>query len=77
VHIQRGALRHTTNVAEQDELLKTERVSPKHNSKIGYSLHYTTHEISNEMRLSKTCIEDHMITAYHNAFLGLREQYLS
>lgn len=40
-----------------------------------YSLHYTTHVISNEMKLTKTCIEDHMISAYQNAFVALREQY--
>ncbi|CEP15391.1 hypothetical protein [Parasitella parasitica] len=46
-------------------------------SKTCYSLHYSTHEISNEMKLTKTCIEDHMIAAYYNAFEALRGQHPS
>ncbi|KAL9537037.1 hypothetical protein MBANPS3_012141 [Mucor bainieri] len=46
-------------------------------SKTLYSLHYSDHQISNEMKLTKTCIEDHMIAAYHNAFEALREQHPS
>jgi hypothetical protein len=46
-------------------------------SKTCFSLHYSNHEISNEMKLTKTCIEDHMIAAYYNAFEALREQHPS
>jgi hypothetical protein len=46
-------------------------------SKTSYTLHYTTHTISNEMLLTKTCIEDHMIASYQNVFEVLREQYPS
>ncbi|KAI8646601.1 hypothetical protein BD408DRAFT_359507 [Parasitella parasitica] len=46
-------------------------------SKTCYSLHHSTHEISNEMKLTKTCIEDHMIAAYYSAFEALREQHPS
>ncbi|KAI9345060.1 Alpha/Beta hydrolase protein [Pilaira anomala] len=41
-----------------------------------YLVHETTHEISNEMKLTKTCIEDHMITTYQNAFEALKDQLL-
>lgn len=74
---------------QQDEHAKERRgstaavgeVLSRHNipgtSKTSYSLHYATHEISNEMKLTKTCIEDHMIAAYHHAFEALREQHPS
>ncbi|KAL7312382.1 hypothetical protein PS15m_008145 [Mucor circinelloides] len=74
---------------QQDEQAKERRgstaavgeVLSRHNipgtSKTSYSLHYATHEISNEMKLTKTCIEDHMIVAYHDAFEALREQHPS
>jgi hypothetical protein len=41
-----------------------------------YSLHYTTSTISDEMALTKTCIEDHMITAYYEAFTAIKTHYL-
>ncbi|CAO3701370.1 unnamed protein product [Rhizopus stolonifer] len=41
-----------------------------------YTLNYTTHTISDEMALTKTCIEDHMISAYHEAFTAIKIDYL-
>ncbi|KAG1046662.1 hypothetical protein G6F43_010862 [Rhizopus delemar] len=41
-----------------------------------YSLHYTASTISDEMALTKTCIEDHMITAYYEAFTAIKTHYL-
>lgn len=41
-----------------------------------YTLNYTTSSISDEMTLTKTCIEDHMISAYHDAFTAIKMDYL-
>lgn len=45
--------------------------------KSSFSLHDTTNDICKEMKLTKTCIEDHMISAYQDAFVALREEYPS
>ncbi|CEJ04101.1 hypothetical protein RMCBS344292_18070 [Rhizopus microsporus] len=45
-------------------------------AKVHYTLHYITSAISDEMTLTKTCIEDHMISAYQNAFTSIKDHYL-
>lgn len=45
-------------------------------AKVHYTLHYITSAISDEMTLTKTCIEDHMISAYQNAFASIKDYYL-
>lgn len=92
IQIKRGKETRFTNKPEDEQEQEPDHkrrgstaavgeVLSRHNipgaSKTCYSLHYSNHEISNEMKLTKTCIEDHMIAAYHNAFEALREQHPS
>ena len=37
-----------------------------------YTAHVGSHSISNEMFITKSCIEDHMLGSYQNAFDQLR-----
>ncbi|KAL0144781.1 hypothetical protein V8B55DRAFT_1455821 [Mucor lusitanicus] len=67
--------RGSTTTAAVGEVLSRHNIPGT--SKTSYSLHYSDHQLSNEMKLTKTCIEDHMIAAYHNAFEALREQHPS
>ncbi|RCI02280.1 hypothetical protein CU098_011896 [Rhizopus stolonifer] len=84
IHIERTREMRFSKSIDFEDLSQEHRgsnVLSKHNipgaSKMSYSLHSVTHHISDEMKLTKTCIEDHMISAYQNAFEALQEQYPS
>jgi hypothetical protein len=45
--------------------------------KFTFSLHYAPRSLSGEIVLTKTCIEDHMIDSYQDAFDALNEEISS
>ncbi|KAI8384868.1 uncharacterized protein BYT42DRAFT_563903 [Radiomyces spectabilis] len=45
------------------------------NKRTHYTAHMTSSDISQEMYLSNSCIEDHMISSYQHAFKQLRANY--
>lgn len=86
IHIRRSKTRFGKNEDEEgdteeeqeeiDERRESIKVADVLNKfKTTFSLYHSTHEISNEMKFTKTCIEDHMINSYNDAFVYLREQY--